>query len=61
MSKKKAIICTSLFATVLIGVIIATMFIENEYINLYKLIANCVFISWVYKRIEDFYYWLKEE
>lgn len=61
MNKKKAVICTSLFAMVLIGVVIGTMFIESEYLNLYKLFANTVVISWVYKRIENFYYWLTEE
>lgn len=61
MENKKNIICTVLFATVLIGVIIGTMFIKNEHINLYRLFANCIVIAWTNKQIGNFYHWLQEE
>lgn len=61
MGKKKAIVCTLLFAVVFIGAIVGTMFVKSEVISLYEIFANFIIIMWVYKRIENFYYWLMEE
>lgn len=61
MKINKVIICTLLFAVVLISIIVGAMFVKGEYINLYKLFANCVVVSWTYNRIKDFYYWLQED
>lgn len=61
MKKKKAVICTSLFAVVFIGAIIGTMFVKSETISLYEIFANFIVMMWIYKRIENFYYWLTEE
>ena len=61
MSKKKAIICTSLFAVVLIGVIIGTMFVRSEFVSLYEILVNFVFMVYVSKQIRNFYDWLQEE
>ena len=58
MNKRKAIICTLLFAVVLIGTIIGTMFIESKYINLYELLANYAVMVWAYNQIGKFYNWL---
>lgn len=58
MNKKKAIICTLLFAVVLIVAIIGAMFVESKYVNLYELLANFAVIVWAYNQIEKFYNWL---
>lgn len=61
MGKKKAIVCTLLFAVVFIVATVGTMFVKSEYCSLYEIFSNGVFCMWVLKKIENFYYWLTEE
>lgn len=62
MNKKKAIVCTVLFAVVLIGVIIGSMFVNSVFdFTLYDIIANAVFAMWTCKQIKSFHNWMYEE
>ena len=62
MSKKKAIICTILFAIVFIAVLTCTLFIEtyDGSINLFYLISAFVTGQWVGDCIEKFYKWISK-
>lgn len=60
MNKKKAIICTILYAVVLVGVLTASLFIKNEEygISLYQIVAYAIANAWFGCTIEKFYNWL---
>ena len=66
MNKKKAKVCTVLFAIILYSIIIASMFIGVEFENgqiypLFRAISAFVTGSWSVKKIEQFYHWLNKE
>lgn len=60
MSKKKAVICTILFAIVFIAVLIGAYFIEtyDGSVRLIYLVSAFVTGMWVSDCIEKFYKWL---
>ena len=60
MNKKKAVICATLYAVVLVVVLTASFFIKNnEYgISLYQLITGVIANSWLGCSVEKFYKWL---
>lgn len=63
MSKKKAIICTVLYAIVLVVLLTVSFFIKNnEYgISLYQLITGMIANSWLGCSVGKFYEWLLKE
>lgn len=60
MSKKKAVVCTILFAIVFIAMLICTFFIKNYdgTVSLFNVIAAFVTGRWTANCIEKFYKWL---
>lgn len=59
MSKKKAIICTILFAIVICAVFFSTFFIgKDSEIKLWAVITCCVTGNWIANCIMKFYDWL---
>lgn len=62
MIKKKAIICTILFAIILIGSYIGTIFIKSNFgFSLYEIVTPSICSFWIAERIKKFYYWLIEK
>lgn len=63
MSKKKAIICTVLFAIVMFGIYTATFLIKSQYgFKLFDIVAPVICASWMADKMKKFYTWiLKEE
>ena len=62
MSKKKAKVCTILFAVVGIALFISSMFIKNKYGNsLFNVISPCICGLWFRGCTEKFYNWLTME
>ena len=61
MEKKKAIICTVLYALVLVTVLTVSFFVKNDDygISLYHIIMNIVAYSWIGNSVVRFYNWLK--
>lgn len=61
MEKKKAIICTVLYAFVLVTVLTISFFVKNyDYgISLYNIIMSIVAYSWLGNSVVKFYNWLK--
>ena len=61
MNKLKAIICTILYAVVLIVALIVTYSINGVYgINLYQLIMNMIANAWLGYSVVKFYTWISE-
>ena len=62
MDKKKAIICTILFAVVLISALTGTYFIKgfDGNINMLYLIAGMALGGWVGRLIRGFYKWISD-
>ena len=58
MSKKKAVMCTILFAIVIWTIWIVTHLIKNEYGSLYDIIAPWVVGLWMCDKTSQFYNWL---
>lgn len=60
MNKKKAIICTILFAIIVISVTIALMVVKpyDGEISLFHAFSPTIVGFWIVDRIEDFYKWL---
>ena len=54
MNKKKAVICTTMFAIIIYG--IGFVCIDLELDILFQFVTG----AWIYERIEEFYYWLKK-
>lgn len=62
MNNKKAVICTVLFAVVLIGISLGSIFVKiYSDVSLYDTIINSVFMLWICSQIKNFYNWLLEE
>ena len=60
MTKKKAVICTIMFAIMVVGTCIALMFVkpyESE-ISLFHFFCPCIVGNWIGERINKFYDWL---
>ena len=53
MNKKKAVICTTMFATIIYS--IGFICIDLELDILFQFVTG----AWIYERIEQFYYWLR--
>ena len=46
MNKKKSIVCTTLFAIIIVGVYMSTMFIKSHFgFSLYEVVAPIILIS----------------
>ena len=62
MNKKKAVICTILFAIVFITILICTSFIKsyNGSFSLFTLISAFVTGRWTSHCIEKFYKWISK-
>lgn len=58
MNKKKAIVCTILFSIVIVGSVLATIFIRNDDISLYQIVTGGITSVWLGERISNFYKWL---
>ena len=60
MAKKKAFICATLYAVVLVCVLTVSFYIKNENygISLYQLIMNAVANAWLGCSVGKFYKWL---
>lgn len=60
MEKKKAIVCTILYATVIIGLLTGSIFIKNEElgIGLYQLIMYAIANVCIGNSIKKFYDWM---
>ena len=63
MRKQQAVICTILFAIVIVIVLTTSFYIKNdEYgISLYQLIMNMIANSWLGCSVGRFYKWLLKE
>lgn len=63
MSKNKAIVCTVLYAIVLVVSLIASFFIKNNAygISLYQIITGMIANAWLGCSVEKFYKWLLKE
>lgn len=62
MNKKKAKVCTTLFAVVVSALFISSMFIKNKYgTSLFYVISPCICGLWFSGCTEKFYNWLLKE
>lgn len=63
MRKKKAILCTVLYAIVLVVVLTFAFFIKSDItgISLYQLIMNIIANAWIGCSVDKFYKWLLKE
>lgn len=63
MSKKKAILCTVLYAIVLVVSLTVAFFIKSDItgISLYQLIMNVIANAWIGCSVGKFYKWLLKE
>lgn len=62
MNKKKSIVCTTLFAIIIISVYVSTMFIKSHFgFSLYEVVAPIICGLWIGERIKKFYSWLMTE
>ena len=63
MSKKKAIICTSLFAVVIIGIVWISILIKphNCDVSLFGILAPGITMLWLNDQVIKFYNWLRRE
>jgi hypothetical protein len=62
MNKQKAILCTVLYAIVLIAVFTFAIFVKNEEygISLYQVFMYAIANAWLGNSIIKFYEWLKK-
>ena len=62
MDKKKAIICTIMFAIMVIGISIALIFVKpyEGKMSLFYAFSPCIVGHWIGERIDKFYNWLKK-
>lgn len=62
MSKKKAVICTAMFAIILGSIIIATILISphDSETTFFEIFSPFIVGYWTYECIEKFYYWLRK-
>lgn len=60
MNKKKAIICTILFAIIIVGVTITLMLVKPNggEISLFHVFSPAIAGFWIVDRIDGFYKWL---
>jgi hypothetical protein len=59
MSKKKASICTMLFAIVLFTLFFGTWFVKSPSgLRLFDLVTGTFSVWWLFERIEKFKHWL---
>jgi zinc transporter ZupT len=63
MSKKKAILCTVLYAIVLVVALTVAFFIKSDVtgISLYQLVMNVIANAWIGCSVDKFYRWLLKE
>lgn len=62
MEKKRAVICTSLFAVVMLGIYASTFFIKSNFgFKLYDIVAPTICASWMADKMRKFYDWLIKE
>lgn len=63
MSKKKAILCTVLYAIVLVVVLTVAFFVKSDTngISLYQLMMNVIANAWIGCSVGKFYKWLLKE
>lgn len=61
MNKKKAIICTLLFAVVLIVGILGSYFVQKNGISLGRHLSSCITGIWMAECIGKFYNWVRKE
>ena len=62
MNKKKSIVCTILFAVIIVGAYVGTIFIKSHFgFSLYEIVAPVISSFWICERIEKFYSWLIKE
>lgn len=63
MSKKKAVVCTILYAIVIIVVSTASLFIKSPVngISLYQLIVSMIGSMWLGNSVVKFYEWLRKQ
>ena len=59
MDKKKAIICTVLFGTIVFGTFISTFLIKSKYgFSIFDVISPCICGVWSGEKVRKFYIWL---
>lgn len=62
MKKKKSIVCTILFAIIIVGSYVGTIFIKSHFgFSLYDIVAPIISGFWLSERIRKFYSWLMTE
>ena len=63
MSKKKAVVCTILYAIVITVVLTASFFIKSAVngISLYQLIMSVIGNMWIGNSVVKFYEWLRKQ
>lgn len=62
MNKKKAMICTTMFAIILGSIIIAIILTSSHdsEITFFEIFSYFIVGYWTYECIEKFYYWLRK-
>ena len=62
MSKKKAVICTIMFAIMVVGIGIAFMFVKpyGSEMSLFHVFCPIIVGQWLGERIGKFYDWLRK-
>ena len=62
MSKKKAIVCTTLFTIVMLGIYASTFFIKSHFgFKLFDIVAPVICANWMADKMKKFYNWLINE
>lgn len=63
MRKKKAVVCTILYAIVITVVLTASFFIKSAVngISLYQLIVSAIGNMWIGNSVAKFYEWLRKQ
>ena len=62
MSKKKAIVCTTLFTIVMFGIYVSTFLIKSQHgFKLFDIVAPVICASWMADKMKKFYDWVIKE
>ena len=59
MDKKKVIVCTSMFAVIIVGAFIGSIFIKTVFgFSLYDIVSPVICAMWLGRCTRKFYEWL---
>ena len=62
MNKKKIIVCTSMFAVIVVSAFIGSVFLKTVFgFSLYDIIAPTICAFWLSEQIKKFYKWLQTD